>query len=285
MESGDAPEIFIDAALALKEKLATNAVLLLTDEREVAERTLKHFSDPVVLASSKQELYVELDPLVRSTIALSKPVEEGIDLVGQLKEVLVSAFVNGSIEADDRLLVLAYQGPTLQILTLFDLSLDPDLARLRDELADRVDLRVVEQVLQLALQLAGEGREGASVGTLFVLGDTRKVLKRSRQVVINPFQGHDEEARNILDAATWETVKEFAQVDGAFVLRGDGVIEAAGRYVDIDRSIDLPSGLGGRHLAAASISRTTKAIAVVVSASGTVRLFKNGEVLLTVGRV
>lgn len=285
MESGDAPEVFIDAALALKEKLATNAVLLLTDEREVAERTLKHFSDPVVLASSKQELYVELDPLVRSTIALSKPVEEGIDLVGQLKEVLVSAFVNGSIEADDRLLVLAYQGPTLQMLNLFDLSLDPDLARLRDELADRVDLRVVEQVLQLALQLAGEGREGAPVGTLFVLGDTRKVLKRSRQVVINPFQGHDEEARNILDAATWETVKEFAQVDGAFVLRGDGVIEAAGRYVDIDRSIDLPSGLGGRHLAAASISRTTKAIAVVVSASGTVRLFKNGEVLLTVGRV
>lgn len=285
MEAGEAQARFVEGAKALKEQLGTTAVLLVTDDKEMAELTLKHFSDQVVLASARQELYVELDPLVRSTLALSSPVEEGMDLMGQVREVLVSAFVNGSIEAEDRLLVLAWNGPAFQVLSMFDLTVSTEFARLREELADRVDLNVAEKVLQVAMELAQEGREGKAIGTLFVIGDTRKVLKRSRQAVINPYQGHEEAARNVTDRASWETIKEFAQVDGAFVIRGDGVIESAGRYIEIDRSIELPSGLGGRHLAAASISRTTRAIAVAVSSSGTIRLFKNGEVLLKIGRV
>lgn len=285
MDTGQAREAFIDSALAVRDRLETNSVLLLTDEKELAELTLKHVEDPVILASSKQELYVELDPLVRSTVALSKPISTGLGIFAQAQEILVSAFVNGSIDPDDRVLVLACEHPMIRFLTVFDLTVSSEFTRMREELADRADLNVVEKVLQLAMQLAGEGREGKAVGTIFILGDTSKVLKNSRQVVINPFQGHEEAERNVTDTATWETVKEYAQVDGAFIIRGDGIIEAAGRYVDVDRSVDLPSGLGGRHLAAASISRTTKAIAIAVSASGAVRLFKNGEVLLEIGRV
>ena len=48
-----------------------------------------------------------------------------------------------------------------------------------------------------------------------------------------------------------------------------------------DTGITLSMGLGTRHAAAASISKATKALAVVVSqSSGTVRLFQNGEVVL-----
>lgn len=285
MDTGQAQEGFIETAQVVGDRLETNSVLLLTDQRGFAELALKHLDDPVVLASSKQELYVELDPLVRSTMALSSPIAEGMEILGQAQELLISGFVSGAIEPDDRVLVLACEHPMLRLLSVFDLTVSSDFTRMRDELADRADLNVVEKVLKLSMQIAGEGREGKRVGTLFVLGDTSKVLKNSRQVVINPFQGHDEAERNITDTATWETIKEYAQVDGAFIIRGDGVIESAGRYVDIDRSVELPSGLGGRHLAAASISRTTRAIAVAVSASGAVRLFKNGEVLLEIGRV
>ena len=42
--------------------------------------------------------------------------------------------------------------------------------------------------------------------------------------------------------------------------------------------VDLPKGLGSRHMAAAGISRHTKAIAFAVSqSSGAVRVFQDGE--------
>ena len=45
--------------------------------------------------------------------------------------------------------------------------------------------------------------------------------------------------------------------------------------------IDLPLGLGSRHLAAASISQRLGAIAIVVSESGVVRVFHRGEIEAT----
>lgn len=97
--------------------------------------------------------------------------------------------------------------------------------------------------------------------------------------------GHPESERNLLNDSAWETAKEFSQLDGAFILREDGVMEAAGRYIEIDKGVHLQSGLGGRHLAAASISGRTKAIAVTVSSSGTIRIWKDGAAIITMGRV
>ena len=77
-----------------------------------------------------------------------------------------------------------------------------------------------------------------------------------------------------------ETVKELAQLDGAFLVVDDGTFAAACRYVEVD--LDLPTsfmaGLGTRHAAAASISAITDAIAIVVSQSSVVRVFADGEV-------
>jgi DNA integrity scanning protein DisA with diadenylate cyclase activity len=45
--------------------------------------------------------------------------------------------------------------------------------------------------------------------------------------------------------------------------------------------VKIPLGLGARHAAAASITSTTKCIALVVSqTSGAVRLFKGGNIVL-----
>ncbi len=109
-------------------------------------------------------------------------------------------------------------------------------------------------------------------------------MRHSRPAVLNPFEGHAEKDRNILDESLWETAKEFAQIDGAFVVRGDGVVMAAGRYVDTEGHLEIQAGLGGRHLAAASITRASHAVAIVVSTSGTIRVFKSGRVIMVVGR-
>lgn len=145
-----------------------------------------------------------------------------------------------------------------------------------------VEPQVLEKVLQTAMDIAREGREGRPVGTTFVVGDYQKVLPHLRQMVINPFRGYRDEEKNLLDPSLGETVKEFSTIDGAFILRGDGVIMSAGTFLKPEKAaVNLPSGLGARHAAASALTSMTAAIAVVVSQStGSVSLFKNGKLAM-----
>ena len=145
---------------------------------------------------------------------------------------------------------------------------------------------VLERALQIATTIAREGREGKPIGTTLIVGDYDRVRTMSRQLVINPFKGYGDDERRILDPSLEETLKEFATIDGAFLIRGDGVVEAAGTYLRPDAVHgDLPSGLGARHAAAAGITAATDALAVVVSQStGRVSLFKAGKPVLVLER-
>ncbi len=149
-------------------------------------------------------------------------------------------------------------------------------------LAD-VEPQVLEKVLQIATDIAREGREGRPVGTTFVLGDYEQVARSCHQMVINPFRGYSVEEKNILDPSLEETVKEFSTIDGAFILRGDGVIMSAGTFLRPERAApNLPSGLGARHAAAAAITQGTQSIAVVVSQStGSLSVFKGGGLVMS----
>jgi DNA integrity scanning protein DisA with diadenylate cyclase activity len=137
----------------------------------------------------------------------------------------------------------------------------------------------VEQVVELAVELAREGREGRKIGTLFVVGDVDGVLERSRPLLLDPLFGHAAEQLQVRSPEFRETAKELAQLDGAFVVDDHGTFVSAGRFIDVDVSTNgnfIP-GLGTRHAAAASISRETGAVAVAVSQSSVVRVFANGE--------
>ena len=146
---------------------------------------------------------------------------------------------------------------------------------------------VLERVVSLAVKLADEGREGKPVGTIFVVGDPAQLRQYCSQLVINPFKGYEEAERNVLDPRLEETMKEFSAIDGAFIIRGDGVVESAGTYLTPKGGAEeLLSGLGARHRAAAAITRHTNALAVVVSQSTrTVSVFHAGSLVLSVERV
>ncbi len=142
------------------------------------------------------------------------------------------------------------------------------------------DDEVLRNTIQLAVEIAREGREGRKIGTLFVISDEKEVLKRSRPLILDPLYGHPDKKKRICDPDMRETVKELAQLDGAFVVSGDGVVVSAARYINASsRRIELPLGLGSRHVAAASISRDTQAVAVVVSESSVVRIFNTGKLV------
>lgn len=152
------------------------------------------------------------------------------------------------------------------------------------KMTENINSEVFQAILNLAIELADKGREGKPIGTIFVVGDEDHVLQLSRQMIINPFKGYDEEERNILSPSLKETVREFAAMDGAFIVSGDGIILTSGRYLSAaSDDTNLPRGLGSRHLAAAGITALTKSVAFVISeSSGDVKIFKDGKIVMDV---
>jgi len=209
--------------------------------------------------------------------------------MAQIKLAVVMGLSAGYVAAGDKIVCLtgipALGG--LDCIVVLDIGKERELliAAHVPQLAQHIPSAVFDAVLNLAVELASQGREGKPVGTIFVLGDDQKVMQFSRQTIFNPFHGYPEEERNVLNPDLRETLKEFSALDGAFVLRDDGVVLCAGRHLSaaLDSTVDLPQGLGSRHVAAAGITSVTQAIAIVISEStGDVRIFQNGAIFMEI---
>jgi DNA integrity scanning protein DisA with diadenylate cyclase activity len=203
----------------------------------------------------------------------------------RIKMAVVSALAQGQFkEGDVVLCVTGRIGRGIDTMMTMRIggSLDDRVAIEGVKLGDEFNSQVVDALIQLALQIGQDGFEGHPIGTIICIGDHNAVLEKSRQLTINPFQGLSEVERNVLDPKIREAIKNFSVLDGAFIIREDGVVLAAGRYLSAsDDNVKIPLGLGARHAAAASITATTRCIALVVSqTSGAVRLFKEGNIVL-----
>lgn len=270
----------IDARAVL---VAANAVRQDEDLRQLLENT----DLPTILFSR----CVEADSGSRfpAHVCVSVP-DVHMTRAGQVKAAVVVCLARGLLQRGDRVVCLAGVDGTGAVdgLIILDLGTEPEMFSLFDSTAFTADVapEVFERTLSLAAQLAAEGREGRPVGTLFVLGDSDRVLAQSRSLVLNPFHGHPEAGRNILDPALEETIKEFAALDGAFVIRGDGVVlTAASHLLPTASHVRLPGGLGTRHAAAANITAATNAVAVCVSQStGAVSVFHSGRLITDIHR-
>jgi len=143
-----------------------------------------------------------------------------------------------------------------------------------------INIATLKHVITLAVEIAREGREGRKIGTLFVVSDSEEVLKYCRSLILDPLYGHPDHLKQIDDAEMRETIKELAQLDGAFLVSDAGIVAAACQHIGApSEGIVLPLGLGSRHVAAAAITRATNAVAVVVSESSVVRIFDDGELI------
>lgn len=143
----------------------------------------------------------------------------------------------------------------------------------------RPDALVIRDVIELAVELGRKGQKGSAVGALFVVGDAGKVMNKSRPLSYNPFE---KSHVNVGDPIVKVMLKEFSRLDGAFIISDSGKIVSAYRYLEPSaEGVDIPKGLGARHMAAGAITRDTNAIAVALSESdGLVRAFKGGELIL-----
>jgi DNA integrity scanning protein DisA with diadenylate cyclase activity len=159
---------------------------------------------------------------------------------------------------------------------------------LRDlkRIAKNIPVDVLYAVVNLAMEIGREGREGVSVGTIFVVGDTERVGELSKPMIFDPFLGYPEEERSIFDPKVQESIKELTLIDGAFIVREDGIVLSAGRYLHAGAGIGKGTplrGLGARHAAAAAITAHSESIAITVSEStGTVRIFSSGKTVMSI---
>jgi DNA integrity scanning protein DisA with diadenylate cyclase activity len=204
--------------------------------------------------------------------------------MGQIKMATLIAFSQGLLRAGDVFVFLSgLTGRSIDTLVTMRVGEEYELFQSvgQPKLTEHIRRPVFERVLRIALELAHEGREGKPVGALFVIGDHREVEKSSQQGRINPFKGYTEKERNILDDAIRDTVKEIAKLDGAFVVKGNGVIvSACATLRPAMAGEELAQGLGTRHAAAAAITANTKSIAITLSEStGDVRVWRRGAMI------
>jgi DNA integrity scanning protein DisA with diadenylate cyclase activity len=249
---------------ALKEPLAGLKIVITADQaEEVAGATAAGLAT-ILLAMPEAPIFERL------TQAL---------LMGVAREIL----------APGAGVVVAYSGFDPEVIdSLSFIRLDEHLGKLtaRDlrQLETSVPLDTLKVVVDLAVEIGREGREGKAVGTMFVVGDTRKVLSHSQPAGFDPVRGYPRTERDLHDGRVREAIKEVAVLDGAFIVSPEGLVEKAAQLVDAPYAdLTVSKGLGARHWAGAAISKTTHAIAIVVSqSSGTVRIFQNGEVVLRI---
>jgi diadenylate cyclase len=281
----------INHARDIAREIDAQAVLVYVDVVKSRENLLALLKESrCILAASNQSVIDDLKAIEAAENRIIRVPYIKLTRLSQVKVAVMLALSRGLIQRGDRIVCLSGSAKyeIFDNLTVMDVGREFEIFSSENlDIAERMERpHIFERLLTLVLELAEEGKEGKPLGTTFVLGDHKKVLELSGQMVINPFAGVPEEERNILDPGLKETIREFATIDGAFVIRDDGVVLAAGRHLKASaEDAELPQGLGARHRAAAGITALTNAIALVISEStGDVRIFSHGKVFMEIDK-
>ena len=275
-------QAIIQSAVDIAERIRAS-VILLPDSYVSEETGTVEAIETIRTIEAKTEIPIVVLPKQTSDLIYriipNHVEEEEIVLQEHIRKTAVIGYLEGAIKGT---IVGVIAAPNFDSIVVYD-PRESYVVKSLQKCGELVDTDVFRAIMNLALELATEGREGRHIGTAFIVGDVEHVLERSHQLLLNPFKGHATETRMVTKRINWETFKEFSQLDGVFVISGVGVAYAAGRYLDVNAgSVHLQYGLGGRHAASAAITSETGAVAIVVSASGVIRAYQDGEQMIEI---
>ena len=279
----------IETACSIAKKTHSKGVLMYADMIEDYESLAKMGQEKkvdLILVVKEEASFQEAQSSFNKVLQIPNI---SLGRINQIKMAIIQALSRGFVQKGEKWVCLSGmpQSKALDSLLILEFGKEFEMLFSSDlpVISEIVKPEVFETLLKLALEISMEGKEGRKpTGAIFVVGRHEEVLKYSHPMVINPFQGYPEEDRNILDQRLKETVKEFSSIDGAFIIREDGVILAAGRHLDASgENIEIPLGLGSRHRAAAGITSLTDALAIVISEeTGGVRIFHHGKIFMEI---
>lgn len=216
--------------------------------------------------------------------------ENPVGRMDQVALAVIIAVMEGSIEVDESMVCLIGVAGSKRLDNMLIVNPQRDFEWFSKRSISKDDTLPISQefarLIEIALKFASEGREGKPIGTVFILGDLEELELLSRPLILNPLKGHAKKHRSIHDSDFIETMRELSALDGGFIIDRNGVVEAAGVYLDapVTNNVKIPKGLGSRHLAAAAATALTKSLAIVISeSSGTVSVFWEGARVLSLG--
>ncbi len=278
--------ILVGSAFELARSLNIPNILVLADllaDRRSVERAREDESVIWLTHNGQRESYPEIpkrDPL----IALPPTA---LDRLDQVKLGLTLAVLQRHVAVDTSVVCLTGVAGSKRLDMLVIINPSRDLRWFRDHKIAKIDGKLLSRefvrLLEIAIRMSAEGREGKPIGAVFVLGDVKKIERYTRQLIFNPCRGHPQAARNIHNPEFLETLRELAALDGAFLVDKRGVVVRAAAYLDapVVKSVRVRRGLGARHVAAAAMTAKTDSLALVISeSSGNITVFAQGAALL-----
>ncbi len=274
----------LQSALDLADKCALQSLLLFVDGlTDLKELDSINFDQPlkIILITRHDQTFELAQKYTKNVVRIP---EVQLTRMGQIKMAVMLSFSKRLLKPNDFFVyITGLAEHHLDTMVVMQVGREYELFQSVDQppLTEHIRRATFERILNLALEIASEGREGKAIGATFVIGDIKDISEHTQQNIINPFKGYPEDQRNILDEKMTETVKEFASIDGAFIIKGTGAIVSAGTYL-LPKLVseELPQGLGARHASAAAITAATKCISITVSEStGTVRIWRQGHLI------
>ncbi|HON59058.1 MAG TPA: diadenylate cyclase [Smithella sp.] len=277
----------LDHAIKITHEIKADALMVCVDVMQDINLLMDEVRKNINFIIVSKEYETLSDDIKKDDKVLFVP-NVNLTRVGKIKIAIAKGIVQGVLKRGDKVVCLSGVPRFGYADSIFVIDVGKEFEILTsdfiNDVTENVRPEVFNAALNLACELAAQGRENRKVGTIFVLGDDEKVMQLSQQMIINPFLGYSEEQLNILNPELEETIKELSAIDGAFVIKENGVLVTAGRHLNAALgSRELPAGLGSRHIAAAGITSVTKAVAIVISeSSGNVTVFKNGKLFVTI---
>jgi len=287
IESPNWTEVMLKQATSIANKVKADAILINMETAADIVPFLKAEGKKFkVICVTKKEISLEKTKGLRCNTIMLPEVYLARD--GYLKFGFLAGISKGILSKGDILVCVGGQiekgyMDTIMILKVGDES---EIVSFPEEspFPKNIKPEIFESLLTLVMEMAYEGREGKPIGSTFVLGDHENVLQYSHQLVFNPFKGHPEDVLHITKPEVRDTLKEFSSIDGAFIIRDDGIALAAGRYLNAAyHGESMPQGLGARHSSAAAITGVTDSVALVISeSSGRLTIFSGGSIITTI---
>ncbi len=277
--------VFSQHALALAERLCIRTALVLADELGDPFRAERGSLERVIWLAQEESAESRSDGEIVIPIPGAK-----LTRMSQINLGLYSATLRGYLELDENVLCLSGIAGSGRLDLMLVTQPNRDFPWLRTEDLERtrglIPSQVFGRLLGLVLRFAAQGREGKSIGAIFVVGEMEQLDPFIRQLILNPCKGHPRKLRSLHNPDFEESLREFCAIDGAVIVNKNGVVESVGTYLDAPtKNVRLQPGQGARHAAAAAITKVTDSIAFAISeSSGSVTLFDNGKPVLELER-
>ena len=199
----------------------------------------------------------------------------GLSVLNSLHDLILQVLGENQYNSGEK--ILAVLAEPVDGIVIFDTSSLNSNRLVMIAHEHQIEVEVLNRVMELARYIGFRGREGHPVGALFAIGSVPKLRRFSTQLVLNPFKGHSDNRRTVVNTSNHESLAEFAWLDGAIFFNARGVASDAGRYIQVPSGVSSKPGEGGRHLAARSISQLADCVSVCVSSTGIITLYSRGK--------